>query len=120
MDVDIKGREPETEIGDPGFLGRLEQGDPRQVGLPVGMASWLQPATQLCVQDQQHQCPVLVDHECRAREMARSDGAMGEIGLSRKRGEDPLPGAFHGWVTSSHGPDHPLGDLQIRRTGQGG
>lgn len=120
MDVDIKTGKPQTEAGEPGLLPRLEQRDPRQVGLPISMASRLQPATQLDVEEQQHAGAGLIHDQRRAREMARSDGAVGKVRLLVERRKELLPCPFHHGIARGHGSNDRGGNLWIRRARQGG
>ncbi len=54
MAVDIENRLIDAQARNAGFLLRLTQGNTRKIGITIGMATGLQPATQFAMEHQQY------------------------------------------------------------------
>ena len=63
------------------LLLRLTEGDGRQVGVSVGVATGLEPAAELAVQHEQRPLPRRVHHERRSGEVARRVAPVRGIGV---------------------------------------
>ena len=101
VDVQVDGRFDHPQAGDSRLLDRLAQGHPCEVGISVGVATGLEPALQLGVEQDQDPAIRRIHDERRAREVTGPTGPIQDVGSGVQEVQDRI--AFRAGRTSLHG-----------------
>ncbi len=89
--VNVHRLAPDLEAVDAGLLGGFTQGNAWEGTLTIGVTAWLQPATDLAVQQHQPLRCVVVHHPCRCRQVSGLARAMERIGMTGGEADQPSP-----------------------------
>jgi hypothetical protein len=91
VDVEVDGRFEHPQPFDAGLLASLSQGNPGKVTVTVCMATGLEPALQLCMEQEQDPAIRRIDHESGPGEVSGSTGAEQGTLMLVEEFEDPVP-----------------------------
>ena len=91
VDVEVDGRFEHPQPCDAGLLTSLSQGNPGKVAVTVCMATGLEPALQLCMEQEQDPAIRRIDHEGGPGEVSGSTGAEQGTLMLVEEFEDPVP-----------------------------